>query len=78
MLYSSLFGSKITCLYCVYTVFILWQCYGSTTVMRNESKCEAHFMNEQMYKKNELLRKKNLSASNEKNAGGRGLEILSV
>ena len=44
----------------------------------NESKCEAHFMNEQMYKKNELLRKKNLSASNEKNAGGRGLEILSV
>ena len=44
----------------------------------NESKCEAHFMNEQMYKKNELLRKKILSASNEKNARGGGLEILGV
>lgn len=70
MLYSSLFGSKITCLYCVYTVFILWQCYGSTTVMRNESKCEAHFMNEHMYKKNECLRKKNFKCVEKEDARG--------
>jgi len=38
--------------------------------MRNESKCEAHFMNEHMYKKNECLRKKNFKCVEKEDARG--------